>query len=306
MQPSSQPAPALTLDAAAAQALAERPTAGRAWRGPLRRLLRHGGARFGLVVVALVVVMALGADFLSPYDPIAQNSAVGLSPPSLAHPMGTDEFGRDIFSRVIHGARLSLLVAIGAVAISATLGTLLGLLAGYLQGASDMLIMRPMDVLLAFPGLLLALALSAILGTGLTSVILAVGIAGIPNFARIVRGAVMNVRENEYVLAARTVGAPGGRIVGRHLLPNVAAPIIVMTTLYVAFAVLTASSLSFLGVGVQPPTPEWGAMTNAGRHILRLAWWVSTFPGLMIMLLVLAVNLIGDGLRDALDPNLRV
>ncbi len=306
MQPSSQPAPALTLDAAAAQALAERPTAGRAWRGTLRRLLRHGGARFGLVVVALVVVMALGADFLSPYDPIAQNSAVGLSPPSLAHPMGTDEFGRDIFSRVIHGARLSLLVAIGAVAISATLGTLLGLLAGYLQGASDMLIMRPMDVLLAFPGLLLALALSAILGTGLTSVILAVGIAGIPNFARIVRGAVMNVRENEYVLAARTVGAPGGRIVGRHLLPNVAAPIIVMTTLYVAFAVLTASSLSFLGVGVQPPTPEWGAMTNAGRHILRLAWWVSTFPGLMIMLLVLAVNLIGDGLRDALDPNLRV
>src|SRR5579884_2878032 len=148
MQPSSQPAPALTLDAAAAQALAERPTAGRAWRGTLRRLLRHGGARFGLVVVALVVVMALGADFLSPYDPIAQNSAVGLSPPSLAHPMGTDEFGRDIFSRVIHGARLSLLVAIGAVAISATLGTLLGLLAGYLQGASDMLIMRPMDVLL--------------------------------------------------------------------------------------------------------------------------------------------------------------
>ncbi len=306
MQPAGQPAPALTVDGAAAPTSAERPAAGHAWRGTLRRLLRHGGARFGLLVVAVVVLMALGADVLSPYDPIAQNSAVGLSPPSLTHPMGTDEFGRDIFSRVIHGARLSLLVAVGAVAISATLGTLLGLLAGYLQGGPDMVIMRPMDVLLAFPGLLLALALSAILGTGLNSVILAVGIAGIPNFARIVRGAVMNVRENEYVLAARTIGAPGGRIVGRHLLPNVAAPIIVMTTLYVAFAVLTASSLSFLGVGVQPPTPEWGAMTNAGRHILRVAWWVSTFPGLMIMLLVLAVNLIGDGLRDALDPNLRV
>jgi peptide/nickel transport system permease protein len=306
VQPAGQQAPALTIDGAAAPTPAERLAVGHAWRGTLRRLLRHGGARFGLAVVAVVVLMALGADVLSPYDPIAQNSAVGLSPPSLTHPMGTDEFGRDIFSRVIHGARLSLLVAVGAVVISATLGTLLGLLAGYLQGGPDMVIMRPMDVLLAFPGLLLALALSAILGTGLNSVILAVGIAGIPNFARIVRGAVMNVRENEYVLAARTIGAPGGRIVGRHLLPNVAAPIIVMTTLYVAFAVLTASSLSFLGVGVQPPTPEWGAMTNAGRHILRVAWWVSTFPGLMIMLLVLAVNLIGDGLRDALDPNLRV
>ena len=306
MQPVGPPASTLVLDGTAAPALAAAPASGRAWRGTLRRLLRHGGARFGLLVVALIMVMALGADVLAPYDPIAQNSAVGLSPPSLAHLMGTDEFGRDILSRVIFGARISLLVAIGAVAISATLGTLFGLLAGYLQGKSDMVIMRPMDVLLAFPGLLLALALSAILGTGLNAVIIAVGIAGIPNFARIVRGAVMNVRENEYILAAHAIGAPTPRLLGRHVLPNVAAPIIVMTTLYVAFAVLTASSLSFLGVGVQPPTPEWGAMTNAGRHILRVGWWVSTFPGLMIMLLVLGVNLIGDGLRDALDPNLRV
>jgi peptide/nickel transport system permease protein len=305
VQAVGSPIPAPRPADAAASPLAPAVPARRG-RGALRRVLRHGGARIGLVVVAAIVVMALGADVLAPFDPIAQDSALGLSPPSPAHWLGTDEFGRDILSRIVHGARLSLVVAVGAVAISAVVGTLLGLLSGYWQGWPDMLIMRPMDVLLSLPGLLLALVVEAILGPGLTSVTLAVGVTGIPSFARVVRGAVMNVRENEYILAARSIGATSPRIIARHILPNVTAPIIVMTTLYVAFAVLTASSLSFLGVGVAPPTPEWGAMTNAGRHILRLGWWVSTFPGLMIMLLVLAVNLIGDGLRDALDPHLQL
>jgi peptide/nickel transport system permease protein len=276
------------------------------WLAGMRAVLKNGGARLGLLVLIGFVLLALLAPWIAPYDPIKQDSRLGLSSPGLEHPFGTDEFGRDILSRVLFGAQLSLVVAGSAVVISTLVGAALGLLSGYFSGRLDTWLMRVMDVLLSFPGLLLALVLAAVLGTGLTSVIVAVGIAGIPNFARVTRGAVLSARQNEYVEAARCIGCGHLGVMLRHILPNVAAPIIVLSTLYVAFAVLTASSLSFLGVGVQPPTAEWGAMTNAGRHILRQAWWVSTFPGLMIMLLVLSVNLVGDGLRDALDPNLRV
>ena len=272
----------------------------------VRSILSHKGARLGLAVFAAFVLVAVLAPWIVPYDPIEQNARIGVSPPSLAHPFGTDILGRDILSRIIDASKLSLLIAFAAVAISALGGVSLGLLTGYFQGWLDAVLMRCMDVLLSFPGLVLALVLAAIMGPGLQSVILAVGIAGVPTFARVSRGAVLSVRNNDYVEAARTIGCDAATVIRRHILPNTLAPIIVLTTLYIAFAVLTASSLSFLGVGVRPPTAEWGAMTNEGRSILQVAWWVSTFPGLMIMLLVLSANLVGDAVRDTLDPTLQV
>jgi peptide/nickel transport system permease protein len=272
----------------------------------LRSILHNKGARVGLVVFTGFVAMAILSHWITPYDPNAQNAALGITPPSSAHPFGTDVFGRDILSRVIDASKLSLMIALAAVAISAIGGLTLGLLSGYFQGWLDAVLMRCMDVLLSFPGLVLALVLAAIMGPGLQSVIIAVGVAGIPTFARVSRSAVLSVRSNDYVAAARSIGCTSGAVIWRHVLPNTLAPIIVLTTLYIAFAVLTASALSFLGVGVRPPTAEWGAMTNEGRSILQVAWWVSTFPGLMIMLLVLSANLVGDALRDALDPTLRV
>jgi peptide/nickel transport system permease protein len=274
--------------------------------GAVRSITRHKGARLGLAVFIAFALMAALSRWIVPYDPIVQNSALGISPPSPAHPFGTDVFGRDILSRIIDASKLSLLIAFAAVAISALIGVTLGLLTGYFQGWLDAVLMRCMDVLLSFPGLVLALVLAAIMGPGLQSVIIAVGVAGVPTFARVSRGAVLSVRNNDYVEAARAIGCNNGAVIRRHILPNTLAPIIVLTTLYIAFAVLTASSLSFLGVGVRPPTAEWGAMTNEGRSILQVAWWVSTFPGLMIMLLVLSANLVGDALRDTLDPTLQV
>jgi peptide/nickel transport system permease protein len=272
----------------------------------LWRIAGQRGAQVGLVVFAAFVLMALTSRWLAPFDPNAQNPALGLTPPSAAHPFGTDVFGRDILSRIMDASKLTLLIAFASVAISALAGVSLGLLTGYFQGWLDAALMRCMDVLLSFPGLVLALVLAAIMGPGLTSVIVAVGIAGIPTFARVARGAVLSVRNNDYVEAARAIGCASGHVIRRHVLPNTLAPIVVLTTLYIAFAVLTASSLSFLGVGVRPPTAEWGSMTNEGRGILQVAWWVSTFPGLMIMLLVLSANLVGDAVRDTLDPTLRV
>jgi peptide/nickel transport system permease protein len=223
-------------------------------------------------------------------------------PPSRAHPFGTDDFGRDILSRIIYGARISLRVGIVAVGLSVVAGSLIGLLAGYYGGWVDLVSNWIVDVMLAFPGLLLALAMIAILGPSLTNVMIAVGIGSIPAYARLMRGQIMSLNRKEYVESARAIGASNGRILFRHLLPNALSPLIVLASLGVADAILAAAALSFIGLGAQPPTPEWGVMLNAGRTFLRDEWWIATFPGLAIAITVLGFNLLGDGLRDALDP----
>ena len=268
-------------------------------------LLREPMFALGAAILVLLVCLAVFAPSIAPYDPAATNARGGLQSPSRAHPMGTDQLGRDILSRIAHGARLSMVVAVAAVGISMVIGTLLGLVTGYLRGLVDDLVMRLLEIQLAFPGLVLALVFAAVLGPGIRSVIVAVGIAGVPTFARVTRGAVMSVAAEDYVAAARSVGCRTGRILFRHVLPNVAGPIMILGTLYLAFAVLTAATLSFLGVGVHPPLAEWGAMVNEGRNVLVTGWWVSLFPSLMIVLFVLAVNLVGDVLRDRLDATLR-
>jgi len=268
-------------------------------------LLREPMFALGAAILVLLVCLAVFAPSIAPYDPAATNARVGLQSPSRAHLMGTDQLGRDILSRIAHGARLSMVVAVAAVGISMVIGTLLGLVTGYRRGLVDDLVMRLLEIQLAFPGLVLALVFAAVLGPGIRSVIVAVGIAGVPTFARVTRGAVMSVAAEDYVAAARSVGCRTGRILFRHVLPNVAGPIMILGTLYLAFAVLTAATLSFLGVGVRPPLAEWGAMVNEGRNVLVTGWWVSLFPSLMIVLFVLAVNLVGDVLRDRLDATLR-
>jgi ABC-type dipeptide/oligopeptide/nickel transport system permease subunit len=245
------------------------------------------------------------APVLAPYDPLAIDPMGALQPPSFEHPMGTDPIGRDVLSRVLFGGRISLVVGLVSVGISLAIGVILGLLAGYFGGTVDNVIMRLMDMMLAFAGILLALTIVAVLGPGLTNVMLAVGISGIPNFARLVRGSVLSAKENLYVEAARSIGIRSGRIIFRHILPNVMAPVIVLATLAYGWAILSAASLSFLGLGAQPPTPEWGIMLSDGRGYLREAPWVTFFPGFAIMLTVLSANVLGDGLRDALDPRQR-
>jgi peptide/nickel transport system permease protein len=240
-----------------------------------------------------------------PHDPEAQNLALRRSPPGDGYLLGTDEFGRDILSRVILGTRVALLVAFLAVGIALVVGTTIGLVAGFVGGWLDEVLMRIMDVLLAFPYLLLAVAIVAALGPGVTNTTLAVGIWATPSFARIVRGQTLALRRREFVLAARALGASAPRLMWRHVLPNIVAPVIVFATLYMANAILLEAALSFLGLGVQPPQPSWGLMISSGRDFLRVAPHVATVPGLAIMLAVLAFNLLGDGLRDALDPRLR-
>lgn len=256
----------------------------------------------GLALIAGFLLLAFAAPLLAPADPMAQALYNRLSPPTLEHPFGTDDFGRDILSRVIYGARISLRVGIVAVLIALVLGTGIGLVAGYWGGWIDQVLMRVMDLLLAFPSILLAIGIVAILGPGLENAMLAVGIVAVPQYARLVRASVLTVRETDYVLAARAMGASDARILALAILPNCLAPLIVQATLGLATAILDAAGLSFLGLGAQPPTPEWGAMLSQGRELIVRAPWVLTFPGGAIFLTVLAFNLVGDGLRDALDP----
>jgi peptide/nickel transport system permease protein len=274
-------------------------------RESLHRLGRNPGAVAGVVVLAVIVLLAVFAPVVAPYDPIEQNSQAIRARPSREHLFGADTFGRDVFSRVLYGGRQSLPVGLVAVGIAAVVGVAFGLIAGYRGGWIDSVIMRAVDMMLAFPGILLAMSIVAILGTSLFNLMLAVGIASIPEYTRVVRGSVLSVREMEYVTAARVSGARDRAVMLRHILPNVLPPIIVLATLGVAGAIILGSTLSFLGLGIQPPTAEWGNMLSDGRSMMRHFWWVSFFPGLAIMLTVLAINLLGDGLRDALDPRLR-
>jgi peptide/nickel transport system permease protein len=276
------------------------------FRGTVRRLLRARMAPLGLIVILVLILSAIFAPWIAPFDPRDQDFSVALSSPNRTHWMGADQLGRDTFSRVVYGSRVSLQVGIIAVGISLAIGTTLGLIAGY-AGVSfiDSIIMRFMDALLAFPALVLALAITAALGPSLTNVMIAVGIVGIPVYARLVRGQVLSVRQREYVEAARTVGVPDYLIVIRHIFPNVTAPLIVQASIGVAVAIIAEASLSFLGLGVQPPTPSWGGMISVGKDWLSRAPWMSFAPGLAIFVTVLAFNFVGDALRDALDPHLR-
>lgn len=271
----------------------------------LRRLAQNPGAIAGGFVLVLLVLIAVFAHFLAPSDPIEVVARRSLQPPSWASPMGNDIYGRDILSRVIFGTRISLTIGLISVGIAGAVGVPIGLLAGWYGGWFDSIIMRITDAMLAFPGILLALSIIAVLGPGLNNAMIAVGISAIPSYIRLVRGSVLSAKENVYVDAARVVGCNTRRITFRHILPNVFAPVLVLSSLGVATAILSAAGLSFLGLGAQPPVPEWGAMVNEGRDRLANAWWISTFPSLAIMVAVLAINLLGDGLRDALDPRLR-
>lgn len=284
-----------------------RPRAGRRPAGDtVRRLARHRSAVAGGLLFVLIALIALLAPALSPYSPIKANQRMPLQAPSAAHLLGTDRFGRDIYARVLWGGRLSLSVGVVSVAIAAFSGVTLGLIAGYYGRGIDAAIMRVIDLLLAFPSILLALAIIATLGSSLTNLMIAVGVAGIPDYVRITRGTVLTLREREFVLSARVIGCRDHAILFRHILPNVMAPVTVLATLGVASAIITGSALSFLGLGIRPPTPEWGNMLAEGREFLEAAWWVAFFPGLAIMLAVLSINLLGDGLRDVLDPRLRL
>ena len=292
---------AMTQAAGSAKVRADSPT-----RLALRHFARNKVAMVALGVLIVLVCVAFFAGPIAPHDPLTVLAGESLKPPSAARPMGTDLLGRDVLSRVIHGGRASLLVGFVAVAISASVGVLLGLAAGYFGRRVDNVIMRFIDMLLAFPGILLALTIVAFLGPGLTNTMIAVGISLIPNFARLVRGSVLSIKESLYVQAAECVGCGHGRIMFRHILPNALAPVLVLASLAYGWSILNAAGLSFLGLGAQPPTPEWGLMLSDGRGLLREAPWLTIFPGLAIMTTVLSANLVGDALRDALDPRLRL
>jgi peptide/nickel transport system permease protein len=270
--------------------------------GQFRR--SHVGLVGGVLVCAFVLVAAL-APLLSPYDPVSADFANVLSPPTRAHPFGTDDIGRDILSRVVYGSRISLQAGLFTVAVALCIGLPLGLVAGYLGGRVDNVIMRGLEVVLAFPGLVLALGITAVLGPKLIHALFAIGVVFVPNFARLIRAQVLSVKEHDFVSAARALGASDRRLVILHILPNCLAPLLVQSSFSVAFGILTEAALSFLGMGTQPPTPSWGIMLSAGRGYLEQAPWLGAFPGIAIFLAVLGFNLLGDGIRDALDPRLK-
>jgi peptide/nickel transport system permease protein len=275
------------------------------WMAAWRRLRRHRLAMVGLGIIVAIILLAIFAPVVSPQDPLAIDYAHTAVPPGVGgHLLGTDAVGRDILSRLIYGTRISLQVGIVAVGIASSLGTAVGLAAGYHGGVIDSILMRAVDVFLAFPVIVLAIAIIAVLGPSLINVIIALGLVAWTTYARVVRGQVLVLRELDFVQAARAIGTSDGKIIVRHILPNALAPIIVLATVGMAAAIIAEAALSFLGLGVQPPTPSWGTMLNEGRAFLRTAPHISTFPGLAIMLTVLGFNFLGDGLRDALDPRL--
>ena len=290
----------LSLDAAVIREKRRSP-----WWEVWRRLRRNKAAVAGMSVIILLVIVAVLAPVLAPFDPNQTNISQRLQGPSSEHPLGTDNFGRDMLSRIIYGSRISLYVGFVAVGIGAIFGGILGAIGGFYGKQIDNVIMRLMDVLLAVPQIILAIAIVGVLGTSLTNLMVAVGISQVPRYARLVRASAMSLRGQEFVEAARAIGATDLRIILENILPNCMAPIIVQSTLGVAAAILSAASLSFLGLGVQPPTPEWGSMLSAGRQFLRSAPHLSIYPGLAIAIVVLALNVFGDGLRDSLDPKLR-
>ena len=268
------------------------------------RLRKNRAAMVALVIVLAEIVVAAGAPLFTGYDPVEINPPDALQSPSSVHIMGTDQFGRDIWTRILYGARISLQVGVISVTIATLIGVPMGLIAGYYGGRVDTAVVGAMDLMLAFPGILLALAIVTILGPSLANSMIAVGISAIPARVRLVRGSVLSTKENAYIEAARALGCPVTTIMFRHILPNIVSPLIVLTSLSIANAILTAASLSFLGLGAQPPIPEWGAMLGGGRAYMGVAWWMTTFPGVAIMITVLGMNILGDGLRDAFDPKL--
>jgi peptide/nickel transport system permease protein len=288
------------------------PAGEREWVALVRRLTRRRTALFGFLVVALVVLVAVLAPLVSPFDPLEQDIGQRLRPPGWqdaqgrVHPLGTDHLGRDIAARIIFGSRVALVVGLAAVLISGVLGLLIGLVAGYFGGRVDDFLMRLADIQLAFPFILLAIAVIGVLGPSLRNIIIVIGVSSWVVFARIVRGEVLSIRERDYVQAAIALGSRDGRVLLRHVLPNTFTPWLVVATLDMARVIVIESALSFLGLGVQPPTPTWGGMLADGRVYLSTAWWLATFPGLAILVTVLGINLFGDGLRDTLDPRLKV
>jgi peptide/nickel transport system permease protein len=270
----------------------------------IARLRRDAAALGGIVIIVVAVVSAGLAPALAPGDPIKNSLLDRLSPPSAAHPLGTDTLGRDVASRLLYGARVSLVVGLSAVLLAGALGIALGLVSGWYRGWLDDLVMRVGDVQLAFPVLVLAVAVLAVLGGSLTNLIVVLGATGWITYARIVRGEVLTLRERDFVAAARALGAPDGWILRRHLLPNVLPPITVVATFSVARTIIAEASLSFLGLGIPAPEPSWGAMLDEGRNYITTGWWLALFPGLAILLLVLGINLVGDWLRDVLDPRM--
>ncbi len=289
-----------------------RPWAEREWVVLLWRLARRRTALFGLAVVALVVLTAVLAGLVSPFDPLEQDIGQRLKEPGWVdeqgrvHPLGTDHLGRDILARIIHGSRIALSVGLAAVMVSGLLGMTIGLVAGYFGGRVDDFFMRLADIQLAFPFILLAIAVIGVLGPSLRNIIIVIGVSSWVVYARVVRGEVLSIREREFVQAAVALGSRDGRILLRHVLPNTLTPWLVVATLDMARVIVIESALSFLGLGVQPPTPTWGGMLADGRVYLSTAWWLATFPGLAILITVLGINLFGDGLRDTLDPRLKV
>ena len=270
-----------------------------------RRFIKNKAAVVGLIIISLLLFGAIFAGVITPYDFDKQDLTARFEMPSLSHPLGTDEFGRDLLTRILYGARISLFVGILSVSVGCLIGGTLGALAAYYGGRVDNSIMRFLDIWHSIPDLLLAISLASAMGPGIGNAIIAIGLTTIPSYARVVRASVMTVKNTEYIEAARCLGASVPRIILRHIIPNALAPIIVQASLGGAGAIITTASLSFIGLGVQPPTPEWGSMLSKGRQYIRNYWHLVTFPGVFIMTTVISLNLLGDGLRDALDPRLK-